>query len=107
MTSSTRSRESASRSSLKRVSSWIRAESILSSAAKCARMRSSTSSLFIGTGEATSGRGPQCARSLEGGGGSVDHSLVHGALCDLKGAGDRLGRGAPMPHDHDTAEAQE
>src|SRR5436190_2370762 len=99
-TRATRSSESASRSSLKRVSSWIRDGSISSSSARWLRISSSTSFLVIRLSDASSGYGPQNARRLQTGGGLLDHLLVDRALRQPDRVGDSLGSGLAVC-DHD------
>src|SRR3954454_957708 len=90
-TSATRSSESASRSSLKRVSSWIRDGSTSSSSARWLRMSSSTSFLVIRLSDASSGDGPQNACLLEASSGLLDRLLVDRALRHADRIGDSLG----------------
>ena len=94
------------RSSLKRVSSWIRAGSISSSALRWARMRSMTSSLVIWSAEASSGCGPQDARGLQCRGGALDHALVECPLRQPDGVGDPLGARAAVGDHRDAAQAR-
>src|SRR3954452_2917700 len=101
-TSATRSSESASRSSLKRVSSWMRDGSTSSSSARWLRMSSSTSFLVIRLSDASSGRGPQNARRLQTGGGLLDHLLVDRPLREAHRVGNPLGAGLAVG-DHDRA----
>src|SRR4051794_5846659 len=101
-TSATRSSESASRSSLKRVSSWIRDGSTSSSSARWLRMSSSTSFLVIRLSDASSGRGPQNPGGLQTGGGLLDHLLVDRALCEAHRVGNPLGAGLAVRY-HDRA----
>src|SRR3954467_7857778 len=106
-TSSTRWSESARRSSLKRVPSWICPGSTSSSSARCARICTKTSSLVIGAPNANGGLG----RAEHAGGaqrlfGSLHHPLVHGALGQADGVGDADGgRVAVCGHRH-PAEAE-
>src|SRR4051795_5084782 len=106
-TSATRSSESASRSSLKRVSSWIRDGSTSSSSARWVRMSSSTSFLVIRLSDASSGHGPQNARRLQTGRGLLDHLLVDRALRQPDGIGDSLGGGLAVCDDDGPADAEQ
>src|SRR3954464_3688222 len=99
-TSATKSSESASRSSLKRVSSWIRDGSTSSSSARWLRMSSSTSFLVIRLSDASSGGGPQNACLLEASSGLLDRLLVDRALRHADRIGDSLGARLAV-RDHD------
>src|SRR5436190_4474295 len=99
-TSATRSSESASRSSLKRVSSWIRDGSNSISSAKWPRMSSSTSFLVIRLSDASSGYGPQNARGFQTGCGLLDHLLIDRVLREAHRVGDSLGARLAVGDDH-------
>src|SRR5438067_11245076 len=63
-------------------------------------MSSSTSSLVMALGEASSGRGPQGAMLLEQSRRPLDHLLVDSALSKVQGVGDSFGTRAAV-RDHD------
>src|SRR3954451_16720611 len=106
-TSATRSSESASRSSLKRVSSWMRDGSTSSSSARWLRMSSSTSFLVIRLSDASSGHGPQNPRRLQTGGCLLHHLLVDRVPCEPDRVGDPLGAGAAVGDDDRLAHAEQ
>src|SRR3954452_11910888 len=105
--SSTRCSESARRSSLKRVPSWIRSGSTSSSSARCARICTKTSSLVIGSPNANGGLGrAKGARGPQGCLGPLDHPLVDGPLSEADGAGDAGGGGVAVGRDGPSAQAE-
>src|SRR4051812_6327735 len=106
-TSATRSSESASRSSLKRVSSWIRDGSTSSSSARWPRMSSSTSFLVIRLSDASSGSGPQNARGFQTGGGFLDHLLVDRTLREADRVGNPLGARLAVRDHHGAAHTEQ
>src|SRR3954452_17412758 len=70
-------------------------------------MSSSTSSLVMTLGEASSGGGPQRAGGLERGGGSLDHLLVDSALRQPDCVRDPLGGRAAVCDDDRLANAEQ
>src|SRR5580765_4121229 len=70
-------------------------------------MSSSTSSLVMALGEASSGGGPQGAGGVQRGGGSLDHVLVYRPLSQAHRVRDAVGVRAAVGDDDRLADAEE